>query len=109
MRCPRPIFPYFSANAARPMHVLLLLLTLVLWLWPARAHAYAWMIRHDYTHCGQCHVDPSGSGPLTEYGRGMGEMALRTQYSQNELAEPGPVAGFLFGAIPVPEPLALGG
>ena len=30
--------------------------------WSGRASAYAWMVRHDYTGCNQCHADPSGGG-----------------------------------------------
>jgi hypothetical protein len=82
-------------------------------LFPGLAHAYPWMIRHDYTACAQCHVDPSGGGPLSQYGRAMGEVLLRTQYSANagddDAAEPGPGGKFLWGALPLPEWLDLGG
>jgi hypothetical protein len=76
------------------------------------AHAYPWMIRHDYTACAQCHVDPSGGGPLSAYGRAMGEVLLRTQYGEHardEGAEPGPGAKFAWGALPLPDWLDLGG
>lgn len=56
------------------------LLALSVTFFPSRAHAYAWMIRHGYTQCAQCHVDPSGAGPMTEYGRAMAEQLLRTRY-----------------------------
>lgn len=48
--------------------VALLLGAAVLLLSP-RASAYAWMLRHGYTGCATCHVDPSGGGILTQYGR----------------------------------------
>jgi polyisoprenoid-binding protein YceI len=35
-----------------------------------------WMIRHGYTNCSACHVDPSGFGLLTEYGRGQAQIVL---------------------------------
>ncbi len=73
------------------------------------AHAYAWMIRHDYTACTQCHADPSGGGLLTLYGRAQGELLLRTQYTKRaEDEEPGKVANFLFGAFELPESVLLG-
>ncbi len=29
------------------------------------ASAYTWMVRHNYTGCGACHLDVSGGGVLT--------------------------------------------
>ena len=72
------------------------------------ARAYSWMIRHDYTGCGQCHADPSGGGLLTLYGRAQGEVLLRSRYRAKE-EEPGRQALFLFGAFDLPEILLLGG
>ena len=65
------------------------------------AAAYAWMIRHDYTGCGQCHADPSGGGLLTPYGRAQGEILLRSQYGA-QVDDPGRVKDFLFGAFELP-------
>jgi hypothetical protein len=66
------------------------------------------MIRHDYGGCGQCHADPTGGGPLTEYGRAQGDLLLRMRYgSQTE--EPGKTAGYLFGLVTPPEWLLPGG
>lgn len=84
----------------------------VLSLCSGSVRAYPWMIRHDYTACAQCHVDPSGGGPLTAYGRAMGEVLLRTQYGEHatdESAEPGAGGKFAWGAVPLPEWLDLGG
>lgn len=87
----------------------LLVVTFVV-AWPGRAHAYAWMIRHNYGQCSQCHVDPSGSGPLTQYGRAMGDILLRTHYGSDEHSdEDSKLGNFLFGAIELPEELELGG
>src|SRR6185295_4810331 len=72
------------------------------------ADAYTWMVRRGYTQCIPCHVDPSGSGPLSPYGRALGEQLLRTHYGASS-EEPGPGAEFLFGAVTLPEPLLLGG
>jgi hypothetical protein len=70
------------------------------------------MIRHEYAACAQCHADPSGGGPLTAYGRAMGEVILKSRYgaeAAGEDVEPGPAAKFLWGAIPLSETLDLGG
>ncbi len=72
------------------------------------AQAYGFMLRHDYTTCAQCHVDPSGGSALTAYGRAQGELLLRTRYGV-AADEPGKVAGFLFGLFELPEELLLGG
>lgn len=87
-------------------------LLIISWVvaWPGRAHAYPWMIRHGYAQCVQCHIEPSGSGPLTEYGRAMGEILLRTRYkwerSDDQAADLGK---FLFGVVKLPAQLDLGG
>jgi hypothetical protein len=87
-----------------------LLVVLFIVAWPGRAHAYAWMIRHGYSQCVQCHVDPSGNGPLTEYGRAMSEILLRTRYKweRHDDAE-AKLGKSLFGAIDLPDALDLGG
>jgi hypothetical protein len=69
---------------------------------PQRAHAYPWMIRHDYTGCATCHVDPSGGGVLTEYGAAQGDLLLRTHYTPSNTDEPSSTAGFLWGAVKPP-------
>ena len=43
------------------------------------ARAYPWMIRHGYAACMPCHTDPSGAGPLSDYGRAQGDVLLATQ------------------------------
>ncbi len=77
-------------------------------LWPSRAHAYAWMIRHGYTACAQCHADPSGGSLLTSYGRTIGEVVLRTRYGKPQDSD-SKVGDFLFGAIKLPDTVLLGG
>src|SRR5499427_9544108 len=102
----------FRGFAVKCVFVCVALTSLLL---PARsAHAYPWMIRHDYTACAQCHVDPSGGGPLSQYGRAMGEVLLRTRYgaettAEGDEAEPGPGGKFLWGLLPLPPWLDLGG
>ena len=81
----------------------LLLIAAVVFLAPRSAQAYPWMIRHDYTGCATCHVDPSGGGVLTEYGAAQGDILLRTRYGASA-ADPDvtPAAGFLWGAVKPP-------
>jgi hypothetical protein len=69
---------------------------------PRSAHAYPWMIRHEYTGCATCHVDPSGGGVLTAYGETQGDVLLRMHYSASASEEDSPSAGFLWGAVKPP-------
>jgi hypothetical protein len=73
---------------------------------PSRASAYPWMIRHAYPACTPCHVDPSGSGPLTAYGRMTGDAVLSTQYGP---ASSEPSERSLLGLVRTPDWLLLGG
>lgn len=75
------------------------------------AHAYPWMIRHGYAGCVPCHSDPSGgAGVLTEYGRAQSDLLLRMRYTgASETGEADTTAGFLWGALPLPEQLRLEG
>jgi hypothetical protein len=73
----------------------------------SEARAYPWMIAHQYTGCAQCHVDPSGAGTLTSYGRAQSEVLLRTHYGPSDPSQPEETGAFLFGAVPLPEWLAL--
>jgi hypothetical protein len=88
----------------------LLVLAACTLLAPRQAQAYPWMIRHDYTGCATCHVDPSGGGLLTEYGAAQGDILLRTRYGASA-ADPDvtPAAGFLWGAVHPPEWFIAGG
>ena len=88
--------------------VLSLAFLVVLFFSSRSAHAYPWMIRHEYSGCIPCHADPSGGGLLTLYGRAQGEILLRTQYGK-AIEDPGKAADFLFGAVPLPDSLLLGG
>lgn len=78
-------------------------------LWDRPAQAYAWMIKHDYAGCNQCHADPSGGGVLTEYGRAQSDFLLRMRYGAADSYEPPPSAGFLFNALKLPPSVLLGG
>ena len=88
--------------------ILGLCLTLCALFSTGEAFAYPSMLRHGYTGCATCHLDPAGSGILTAYGRVVGELALRSRYGEDP-ESPGPGAEFLFGLLPLPEQLMLGG
>jgi len=100
--------PFFVRSAIAKL-VLGGLAAITLLLVSSEAHAYAWMIRHEYTACAQCHADPSGGGLLTPYGRAQGELLLRTPYTKRaEDEEPGKIGNFMFGAFDLPDWLLLG-
>jgi hypothetical protein len=69
------------------------------------AHAYAWMIRHGFSECGGCHVDPMGGETLTGMGRVTGQTLMASQYGGQT---PSDTAMFLFG-LPEPDNVRLGG
>lgn len=99
-----------SRRGALVAHLALFLVTALLAMRAAPAAAYPWMIEHGYTGCAQCHVDPSGAGALTQYGRAQSEVLLRTHYTKDGAsADPGKVKDFVFGAFKLPEALTLQG
>lgn len=91
----------------RGLPALHLALGLAILLPAGSAHAYPWMIRHGYTNCSTCHVDPSGSGLLTEYGRAQAQILLPTLWGKTP-EEVQPTAGILYGAVPLPSWLNVG-
>jgi len=96
-------------RCARNCSLVLAAFLLAFTLWDEPAHAYAWMIKHDYAGCNQCHADPSGGGVLTEYGRAQSDFLLRSRYGAKDSWEAPPSAGFLFGAFKLPPSVLLGG
>ncbi|MBM4380513.1 MAG: hypothetical protein FJ086_14655 [Deltaproteobacteria bacterium] len=72
----------------------------LLWLLPllsSPALAYPWMAKHDYGSCTACHVDPSGGGQLTPYGRGQADVLVRFRTtSAGEEGAVSPTANFLW-------------
>src|SRR3954468_482447 len=93
----------------RGMTGVIVALFFVVTFWVRPAEAYAWMIRHEYTGCNQCHADPSGGGLLTAYGRAQSELLLRTRYGMAETEEPVHTGEFLLGLLPLPDSVLLGG
>ncbi|HEY3253417.1 MAG TPA: hypothetical protein VGJ91_05695, partial [Polyangiaceae bacterium] len=97
-----------SERVLRRLQLAILAAALIV-AWPSPAHAYAWMIRHGYTQCVQCHVDPSGAGALSQYGRVISDVLLRTHYRGEQSDGEGKLGKFLFGAVPLPDELDFGG
>ncbi len=85
-----------------------LLLLLAALAVPGAAHAYPWMIRHGYSGCGVCHLDPSGGGQLTDYGRAQSDLLMATRWSSEKSDEASPTADFGFGLFKLPDWLFLG-
>jgi hypothetical protein len=113
LRLPRPKAggPARRPKPSWPVQALLFVVALAAVTLVAKpASAYPWMIRHEYTGCAMCHLDPSGGGLLTEYGRAQGDLLLRTPYGGGnaEGQEPSKTSLFLWG-VPTPEWLLLGG
>src|SRR5262249_24758853 len=73
------------------------------------AHAYPSMIREGYTQCSTCHLDPSGATLLTKYGRAQSELLLSTRWGAGKEDQPAKTSEFLFGLVPTPDWLNLGG
>jgi hypothetical protein len=74
------------------------------------ADAYPWLINHGYAKCAACHVDPSGSGQLTQYGAALHDLTVRWHADPREIesGEPSPLSSALFG-LPQPEWLSISG
>lgn len=53
-------------------------------IWSKTAHAYPGMIRHGYVNCTSCHVQSTGGGVLTAYGRGLSEELLSFKSYEKE-------------------------
>ena len=83
-----------------------LVLFLSLLTWTTDASAYAWMVRHGYAKCTNCHTDPSGGETLNHMGRVTSQTLLSQQWGEDgELRD---TTGFLFG-VAEPDWMRLGG
>lgn len=71
------------------------------------AHAYPWLIKHGFFKCGSCHADVSGGETLTQMGRAEAEQLL--SWNAGSGSAPNAYSQFLFGALPEPQSLRLGG
>lgn len=75
----------------------------------APAYAYPWMVKHGYQACAACHVDPSGSGQLTQYGRAQSDVTLKWRTKPlAEGEEASKTANFLW-FLELPEVINLSG
>jgi hypothetical protein len=97
-------FRRLAGRAARARVALAFVIAATAALMPKPAHAYAWMIRHGYTGCATCHLDPSGAGLLNEFGREEAADTLRSHYGN----DPPPPQPF-FGLWKDPDWLLTGG
>ena len=75
------------------------------------SQAFPSMVRHGYASCQACHVDPSGGGQLTAYGRAQSDLLVGWHFDPKviEEGEASPTTGFLWGLVPLPEQLNLSG
>ena len=85
-----------------------LLLLLAALATPGAARAYPWMIRHGYSGCGVCHLDPSGAGLLTDYGRAQSDLLMATRWTSEKSEEASPTSEFGLGLFKLPDWLFLG-
>lgn len=86
-------------------------LTLLVGLLAPSAFAFPWMVKHHYGACGSCHVDPSGGGQTTAYGRAQADVLVRWKAQRpppGEEAEVPRSANFLW-FLELPEALNLSG
>jgi hypothetical protein len=73
------------------------------------AWAFPWMVKHNYGSCAACHVDPSGAGQLTQYGRAQADILVRWHVTpRKEDDEVSRTANFLW-FLELPEWLNLSG
>ena len=96
------------ARWTRSARLLPLAFLIALVLPAARAQAYPWMIQHGYTNCSTCHVEPSGFGLLTEYGRAQAQIVLPTLWGGKKPDEVEPFNGIMYGLVPLPSWLNVG-
>jgi hypothetical protein len=98
-------------SLARPARWLCACIALVVTLLAGNheARAYSWMIRHGYSSCVPCHVDPSGAGTLSAYGRSIADQVMTMRFGDAPADEVATTAGFLWGTVPLPDALALQG
>lgn len=97
-----------NRRGARTRYRILLLSSIVSFSWAPSADAYPWTLQHGYRQCRACHLDPSGGGILTAYGRATTEDIL-APWGDNEGAELTPEEEFLWGAVGTTFPVLLGG
>lgn len=88
--------------------------SMVRWLFLAAmlsspAWAYPWMVKHSYGSCAACHVDPSGSGQLTQYGRAQADVLVKWRTQPRKEDEEVPKSANFLWFLELPEFLNLSG
>ncbi|MBL8911350.1 MAG: hypothetical protein JNM17_11715 [Archangium sp.] len=73
------------------------------------AWAFPWMVKHNYGSCAVCHVDPSGSGQLTPYGRAQADVIVRWRTQPRNDEEEVPKSANFLWFLELPEFLNLSG
>ncbi len=92
-------------------HVLALVALVAAVAVSAPAAAFPSMVRHGYASCQACHVDPSGGGQLTPYGRAQSDLLVGWHADPTvvENGEPSPATGLLWGLLTLPDQVNLSG
>ena len=67
------------------------------------AWAFPWMVKHSYGSCATCHVDPSGSGQLTPYGRAQADVLVRWRTQPRKDEEEVPTSANFLWFLELPE------
>jgi len=75
----------------------------------APAWAFPWMVKHSYGSCAVCHVDPSGSGQLTPYGRAQADVLVRFRTTPRKEDEEVPKSANFLWFLELPEVVNLSG
>ena len=73
------------------------------------AWAFPWMVKHSYGSCATCHVDPSGSGQLSPYGRAQADVLVRWRTQPRKDEEEVPKSANFLWLIELPEVINLSG
>jgi hypothetical protein len=73
------------------------------------AWAFPWMVKHSYGSCAVCHVDPSGSGQLTPYGRAQADVLVRFRTTPRKDDEEVPRSANFLWLVELPEVINLSG
>lgn len=75
----------------------------------APAWAFPWMVKHSYGSCATCHVDPSGSGQLTPYGRAQADVLVRWRTQPRKEEEEVPKSANFLWFLELPDLINLSG
>ncbi len=75
------------------------------------AMAFPWMVKHDYASCASCHVDPSGGGQLSKYGRAQADVLVRWKLTKpvSRKEEEVPASANFLWFLELPDALNLSG